>query len=528
MPSVKLALFSPDKEFYNKIESAECIERIFEDAFGFPEDSIFNFELEKDERSVWLLFETSEYFDEHSFIKSGVSDVIYGKIYYDGVGENYSVISYKGNKVGVKKLNELLLEDNIESAFLLSLYRNKVQLFNKACKALNDMPMEIFGQDLLSYISSDINPKIKSYVLNYYKEHSVDIEQPYDSDLFRELLCDGDFSGLRELSSVGMPFTPPEGEDDPISLMIDCDQSVAEVCDPVELLELLIELGSPIVAKPNSMLTLLQGVVRSHFGIDVEKDDVYEYIPRSEINIKMIEILEQHGCDIMEDIEGCSLRWWANPEFKAYLEKRGVPFYSSKEQYSSPDTCLNKAISHMDYEVFDKLLTKENIEIPSRFSLYDEALKTDDYFFKKLLEVGCKPRDKERVCSTLIKSNRLDLLKSFIEHGMPIYPFDKDIQCAFRESVIKFKTETIRELQGMGFDCAAAIPCALDYLKEEPEKLLEITRIVLEGGSTPNVEYVRQGYMTPLEEARSFGYDNLVDLLVSYGADDQAEKVKIY
>jgi hypothetical protein len=43
MPSVKLALFSPDKEFYNKIESAECIERIFEDAFGFPEDSIFNF-----------------------------------------------------------------------------------------------------------------------------------------------------------------------------------------------------------------------------------------------------------------------------------------------------------------------------------------------------------------------------------------------------------------------------------------------------------------------------------------------------
>ena len=529
MSTINIALFKVSSNFIKEYQVSENRSELLENVFQLDLGSIFNLSSQIGDDCLSINFECNNLLDVNNFISSKTAKVICGEIFYDEVGETQTVSIYEDRQVGINTLNNLLLENDLSLAFKLSIYRDKIQLFNKTIKQLRELPQTIFGVDILSYVSNNSCQKIKDYILDYCHKNNVNSEIPYDEDLVSNFICEADIDGIRNLKDLGMNLNAEPGQESIYDLFFSYSSDFADICDPVEVFKELIDLGVPI-SKGNTPYEspLVNIVCFTHLGVwnDDEEPPVYEqHLDRY---IAIIELLESQGFDIKADFGGASLRWWARPELKPYLEGRGVDFYSDEKYYESLEDRIYNTIHHMDYEAFDRYLTKELIEVPRRSNVYKEALKVDDYFFKRLVEMGCKPTIEEEITPLLIGENRFDLLKLFIQNNIPTYPTDPNIIGSFENIIENHDVEKLKALQSIGFDCIGAIPCALIQINQETDKLLEIVKIVLDGGSNPNVKFVHYHHETPLSIAKEKGFSKLEVILKEYGANEESELVEMY
>lgn len=524
MSSVKLALFSASPDTLSAFRS-ERPESYFESSFGFSENSIFNFDFGIGESSAWINFEITDYYDEFSFINSNVAEVIYGEIDYDEVGEVIAVVSYRSKKINLTKLNDKLLEENHIAAFYLSLYRNKIQLFNKVVKKLEIIPTEIFGGDVLNYVAGRMHSKIISYISDYYKKNGVDTKLDYDSEMLREKIEEGDLVGIKELKSMGMSFHPAKEDwESPLDVLLNSITYLPAGEDPVAYFNLLVELGAPLI---NSIEDGCPFIV-SLISTPIELED--ENLDSKEISIRLIEAYEAVGGNLNELHQGCSLLWWTMPSLRPYLSSRNIPFIVSDKMYESCHDVLEVSMAHGDRASFNEFLIAENIQSDHRFDLFETAYESDEYFVKELLKAGVIPVFKNGsfyIVHTIIHDGRFDLLKLLAEYKVEFHPLESGVHTSLIKYVEKKELDKIKELIAIGFDCTWVLPIALDVLSEDETAQIDFVRLVLESGVSPNIYYPHAyqaaSYLTPLRCAKNSKNRVLEDLLIGFGAKEEVD-----
>lgn len=524
MSSVKLALFSVNADTLLAFKS-ENLEGYFESAFGLSENSVFNFDFGVGESSAWINFEITGYYDEFSFINSNVADVIYGKIDYDEVGEVIAVVSYRTKKINLTKLNDKLLEENPIAAFYLSLYRNKIQLFNKVVKRLEMIPTEIFGRDVLNYVSGRMHSKIISYISDYYQENEIDTKLDYDSDMLREKIEEGDLAGIKELKNMGMSFCPTKEDwGSPLDVLLNSIAYLPDGEDPVAYFNLLIDLGAPLVNSIEDDCPFIVTLISTPIELEDEGFDSVE------ISIRLIEAYEAVGGNLNELYQDCSLLWWSMPSLRPYLSSRNIPFIVSDKMYESCHDVLEMSMAHGDRASFDEFLIAENIQSDHRFDLFETAYESDEYFVKELLKAGVKPvlkNGKFYIVHTIIYDGRFDLLKLLAEYQVEFHPLESGVHTSLIKYVEKKELDKIKELIAIGFDCTWVLPIALDVLSEDKDAQIDFIRLVLESGVSPNIHYPHPyqaaSYLTPLKCAKNSKNRVVVDLLIEFGAKEEVD-----
>jgi len=528
MTSISIAYLG-EGEFLDDIIAAEDQRQFLERAFGLGDGGIYTLEILATRDSLKIYIESEAYFVIENFHISDYCGLICIEVYYDQMGERQNTYIYRGKSLNVKALNEKLLKEDASTAMLLSVYRDKIQLFNKAAKLLDQYPESIFGVNLFEYALNNCGSKIIDGLSRYLKSKGIKVKVPFDRYVFWDVASKGDVKRLAGLVEDGFDiFGFDTCDDNPLCIMHEVACEILPDKDPVPLIEWLIDYGIPFKGKGSEWVVL--NFISCPLWVMID-DDSEEYLDLNS-SIRIIELFERHGFDLYLPYDGASSLYWSFKELRPYLKGRGVSFYSSDEQYQD-DRKLKVAIDHDDKEAFDRFLSKENIQACPGDMIFESAIKwDDDYYIIELIKAGASPDFKERYGNDfmrkVISDRRFDLVSLMVDNGVDFTPYHKNSGYELSVLLKDRDFDSIKELQKIGIDCRSLLANALTYEGLSDDERFKFVEVILAGGVNPNVVVVyNHFYRSVLRLSKEKGFEDIERLLLDNGADDAKDMFEV-